>query len=244
MTHLPQPPTIQKKQTVDYLGEIASVFSRSWDEAERQGWKAMLQLGIDGDEEAYRKCVHAIEKHHGDPEIQLIGTFLDYCVAPARRIYSWAVPSERAIGCLVHHSKTCAGVLEVGAGTGFWAAILASRGADVLAVDDAPPRYNGQEGHEWPLNSQHSLHTKFTFAANESERHERGKKSTTKTSRFVMKNNTGCFYPVNRGGATEAGSHPDRLLFLCWPPAWSVLHCDWLHGQCCTVIGCMVSAAL
>ena len=185
----------------------------------------MLQLSIDGDEEAYRRCVQAIEQDGGARDIELIGTFLDFCVAPARRIYSWSVPSEQALECIVRHSQMSAGVVEVGAGTGFWAALLASRGADVLAVDDTPPRYNTQGGHVWPLNGQHSLHTKFTFAANESCGNKQKQRSSKQSSTFVMKNNTGCFYPVKLGGVAEAGSHPDRLLFLCWPPAWSVALC-------------------
>ena len=182
----------------------------------------MLQLSIDGSDLAYRKFVHEIEERGDEREIQLIGTFLDFCVAPPRRLYSWAMPSEEALRCIVRHSKMCAGIVEVGAGTGFWAALLASRGVDVLAFDKAPPHCN-VEGNTWPLNTQHSLHAKFAFAATKNNDNEHKKKSGAERScNFFIKNNTGCFFPVKSGGAVEAGLHPEHLLFLCWPPAWSV----------------------
>ena len=219
--HLPLFIGNHQKTKTDYFAEIGAVFQRAWEEAARKGWKVTLQLSIDGCEGAYRKSVHAIEARSGESEIQLIGTFIDLCIAPARRLYSWAMPSEAAIDCLVRHSKMCAGVLEVGAGTGFWAALLSSRGVDVFAVDEAPPHYN-IEGHTWPLNTQHSLHASFTFATGKSSNNEHSKFPAVENSTFCIKNNTGCFFPVKRGGVLEAGLHPERLLFLCWPPAWSV----------------------
>ena len=192
----------------------------------------MFQLSIDGSEVAYRKLVHEIEEHGGEREIQLIGVFLDFCVAPPRRLYSWAMPNEEALRCVVHHSKTCAGIVEVGAGTGFWAALLASLGVDVLAFDKAPPHCN-VEGETWPLNTQHSLHAKFAFLATKKNGNVHQKKTVAESNcNFIRRNNTGCFFPVRRGGAVDAGLHPEYLLFLCWPPAWSVTPCSRLLITC------------
>ena len=53
------------------------------------------------------------------------------------RRYGFAVPTEAALDAIVACSPR--GVLELGAGTGHWAALLARRGVDVVAYDVAPP---------------------------------------------------------------------------------------------------------
>lgn len=52
--------------------------------------------------------------------------------------YGWAVPDERALAAIQLASPN--GVVEVGAGRGYWAALLARRGVDVVAYDLHPPR--------------------------------------------------------------------------------------------------------
>jgi hypothetical protein len=49
--------------------------------------------------------------------------------------YAWAVPTEAALGLIGDHGP----ILEVGAGTGYWAGLLRARGVDVRATDAAPP---------------------------------------------------------------------------------------------------------
>lgn len=49
--------------------------------------------------------------------------------------YSYAIPSEEALTTIAKYSP----ILEVGAGTGYWAALLAAKGADIVASDVAPP---------------------------------------------------------------------------------------------------------
>jgi len=48
--------------------------------------------------------------------------------------YSYAVPNEAALGVLSRHAP----LVEVGAGTGYWASILQNRGAKVYAYDCRP----------------------------------------------------------------------------------------------------------
>ena len=50
-------------------------------------------------------------------------------------LFSWAVPNARALDVLAAHAP----LLECGAGTGYWAALLRARGVDVIAYDAAPP---------------------------------------------------------------------------------------------------------
>ncbi|MBI1853139.1 MAG: hypothetical protein HYR85_22610 [Planctomycetes bacterium] len=90
-------------------------------------------------------------------------------------MYSWAVPNEEAIQALVEYSP----VVEIGAGRGYWAALAAAAGADILAFDAQPPVKAG-------VNSWHRQ--------------------------------PGTFFSVAQGLPEIAGLHPDRSLFLCWPP--------------------------
>lgn len=55
--------------------------------------------------------------------------------------YSWAVPSPDALWTIAHYALGC-GVIEVGAGLGYWAALLRSMGVDVIATDANAGRDN------------------------------------------------------------------------------------------------------
>jgi hypothetical protein len=48
---------------------------------------------------------------------------------------SWAIPTDEAIKEIVQHSP----LVEIGAGTGFWASLILEAGGDVLPFDIAPP---------------------------------------------------------------------------------------------------------
>ncbi|HEX5204478.1 MAG TPA: hypothetical protein VFW27_31530 [Actinoplanes sp.] len=50
-------------------------------------------------------------------------------------LYSWAIPSPAALGLLASYGP----LLESGAGTGYWASLLAADGVDVVATDIDPP---------------------------------------------------------------------------------------------------------
>lgn len=62
--------------------------------------------------------------------------------------YSWAVPNDAALDAIAEHSPN--GVVEIGAGGGYWAKLLRARGVDVIAYDPDPdggtPNANGQGG--------------------------------------------------------------------------------------------------
>lgn len=89
--------------------------------------------------------------------------------------YAWAIPSDDALEVVAKHGP----IVEIGAGTGYWAALLASRGVDIVCYDGDPP-VAGAINH-W---------------------HEE----------------EGVYHPVEQGGPEMAALHPDRTLFLCWPP--------------------------
>jgi hypothetical protein len=55
-------------------------------------------------------------------------------VAAVRR-YAFAVPTVAALDAIARHAP----VVELGAGTGYWAYLLRARGVDIVAYDLAPP---------------------------------------------------------------------------------------------------------
>lgn len=59
------------------------------------------------------------------------------------KTYSWAIPTEEALQVLVEFSP----IVEMGAGTGYWAALATDRGADVLAFDLHPPPSEANHWH-------------------------------------------------------------------------------------------------
>lgn len=63
--------------------------------------------------------------------------------------FAWAVPSEAALEAIAEHSPN--GVVEIGAGAGYWAAMLRERGVDVIAYDPAPPGHESEwhSGQAW-----------------------------------------------------------------------------------------------
>lgn len=53
-----------------------------------------------------------------------------------RRTWSWAIPNDKALDAIIRYSPT--GLIEIGAGAGYWASLLRQRGLDVLAFDKTP----------------------------------------------------------------------------------------------------------
>src|SRR5690606_9223710 len=101
--------------------------------------------------------------------------------------YAWAVPDDAALRIMAKHAP----IVEIGAGTGYWAALLRARGVDIVAYDKDPP--DGGEGHPF-----HAARRAWTDVA--------------------------------VGGPEKAAEHPDRTLFLCWPPYDDPLAADCLRG--------------
>jgi hypothetical protein len=67
---------------------------------------------------------------------------------PARRrelvaIFAWGIPDSAALAVLGSYGP----LLECGAGTGYWAALLAAAGTDVVASDALAPPWTGSAGH-------------------------------------------------------------------------------------------------
>jgi len=68
--------------------------------------------------------------------MQTFCRFMDTCVTPLRNRYSWAIPSIQALHTVKHNSPM--GLVEIGAGTGYWCKLLSDIGTDVIAYDERP----------------------------------------------------------------------------------------------------------
>lgn len=99
-------------------------------------------------------------------------------------LLAWAIPAEGALDVLARHAP----LLECGAGTGYWAALLRARGADVVACDADPP---GRPAAD-------------TGAGTGNRYHDTRRRPWTPVG------------TASAGGAVAANQ--DRTLFLCWPP--------------------------
>jgi hypothetical protein len=91
--------------------------------------------------------------------------------------YAHAIPTITALEAI----GTFGPILEIGAGTGYWAWLLRRRGVDIACYDKEPP---GVPGH---------------------------------SNRFHGTGST-CWTDVLTGDETAVALHPERTLFLCWPP--------------------------
>jgi putative endonuclease len=63
--------------------------------------------------------------------------FPDSSAARVRTVerFSWGIPNEEALRTILLFNP----IVEMGAGTGYWAALLRDKGADIIAYDQAPP---------------------------------------------------------------------------------------------------------
>jgi hypothetical protein len=54
--------------------------------------------------------------------------------------YSWAIPNDEAIAAIV----ACGPVVEIGAGSGYWAKLISDAGGDIIAFDES-----GKHGYDF-----------------------------------------------------------------------------------------------
>lgn len=101
------------------------------------------------------------------------------------RRYAWAVPTDEALDELAKHAP----LVEMGAGTGYWASLLRARGVDVIAYDKTPV------GNPELPNPWHSEREGLPLGA-----------------KIVP------FTEVLCGAPAVLAQRADRSLFLCWPP--------------------------
>lgn len=110
----------------------------------------------------------------------------------ARRVatyyYSWAVPSQPVIYALLHYGRN---IVEIGAGTGYWAWLLTQAGASVVAVDNLSDSDNTSAAWCEEHTGDFTLAPKIVF-------HD----IVVLDYKEYLRNNDGC---------------RDSVLFACWP---------------------------
>jgi hypothetical protein len=102
--------------------------------------------------------------------------------------YCWAIPDPDTIDFLVQWAGQS--VVEIGAGTGYFAWQLAQRGIPVHAYDIAPPHLCTNNDYHSPHNEQHE----FTGQTRE------------------------VYHSVAVGSPEVLERHAESTLLLCWPP--------------------------
>lgn len=93
-------------------------------------WYSMLFNPHDVERSLLQFYGHVIDAPNAVRFIGILKLRLVYCDQ-----YAWAVPNDEAISTLVKYSP----IVEIGAGRGYWASLVASAGADIVAFDLNPP---------------------------------------------------------------------------------------------------------
>jgi len=141
--------------------------------------------GVDGQpSRAHGRSFPATTKLNGNPLLERFADWHGHASEhderlEARSRYAYAIPNENALALVGRYGP----LVEVGAGAGYWAALLRERGVDILAYDPAPPGAHFDAGT--PRN-EHTDMIRWT--------------------------------EIVEGNTSAAAEHPERSLFLCWPP--------------------------
>lgn len=157
--------------------------------------------------------------------------------------YSWAIPSPGSLEFIVEQLDGRA-VVEIGAGTGYWAWMLTQMGVDIRAYDKNPPR-EGENYFHCPKSE-----VEHTYTQDEHDEHHKrwsglydgakaindalvaeGREPTFPVQEYrplPMKSWTRRvdgtpgkeYHPIGKGGieALDLDGNQNRTLFLCWPP--------------------------
>lgn len=106
-------------------------------------------------------------------------TFLSFERKSLVSQYAFSIPTADTLATVTRYSP----LVEIGAGSGYWAMCLSACGADIISYELIPP-VGGQ------LASVSETNWQFRKA----------------------------WHPLLKGDESCAAAHPDRSLFLCWPP--------------------------
>ena len=106
--------------------------------------------------------------------------------------WAWSVPSNAALKILADESNRpgCSGLVELGAGNGYWASVLLSRGVDIVAYDT--PTWKSE------FNPEHAAVA--------------GKTDGEKLIGDKIYSSI-----ITEGGPQAVSLHADRALILMWP---------------------------
>lgn len=115
-------------------------------------------------------------------------------------LMTFAVPSPNVLDAIVSLGKP---IVEMGAGTGYWAWCLRQLGVDVVAYDKFPPQTNPKPDEEW-------ITTQLPNGKSEMRREIRTALNANNWFRSY-------WTEVKRGRPPTVIKHPDRALLMVWP---------------------------
>ncbi len=113
--------------------------------------------------------------------------------------YAFGVPGNYALDCLARYGP----LVEIGAGTGYWARCLRERGVDIVAYDVM--------GESWRTWFRPSI---------VAETRQGGTRSIVAQPHPQREEPT-LWTEVLQGGPEVLRRHGERTLLLCWPDPWS-----------------------
>jgi hypothetical protein len=129
-------------------------------------------------------------EHRWEPEhYQLIDGAIRFDRKSLCGQYAWSIPDPDTLDFVAKWLSPQS--VEIGAGVGYWAWQLSQLGVDMIAYDIDPPQHTGQNHYHSPRNADESKLLGITREV---------------------------FFDVRVGNHLMAAKHPDRTLFLCWPP--------------------------
>ncbi|KAL1510181.1 hypothetical protein AB1Y20_006511 [Prymnesium parvum] len=144
------PPFLKVYQDAPPESELALIMTQCLDAAKRADEKAAKIAKENGgvrtaafDAGTYRDLALVPYRRRGKVA-RCMHDFQNLIVLPLRRVISHAVPSTAALKAIAK----VAPIVEMGAGSGYWAAMLQERGVDVVAFDAEPPE-EGKANNEF-----------------------------------------------------------------------------------------------
>lgn len=114
------------------------------------------------------------------------------------RKYAFGVPDETALASIARYAP----IVEMGAGTGYWARCLRERGIDVVAYDEL--------GEQWQAWFRPSVLQDLGVSVR-----------TLVSQPDPTRSDPVLWTEVLKGGPSVLAQHAERSLMLCWPDPWS-----------------------
>uniref|UniRef100_A0AAV1UJU6 Uncharacterized protein n=1 Tax=Peronospora matthiolae TaxID=2874970 RepID=A0AAV1UJU6_9STRA len=146
--------------------------------------------------------------------------------------YSWAIPDERALQIIKHYGP----IVEMGAGSGYWARLLQDRGVDVVAYDlhvdgdeEEESKESEKDGGKTAATSGEESHgeAEETMESDDGEQaedeeqsgdeEERGGDQEDEDEDEEVEVEQVYWTKVVSGTPKDLRKHTDRTLFLCYP---------------------------
>ncbi|KAF4318472.1 hypothetical protein BBO99_00006974 [Phytophthora kernoviae] len=168
--------------------------------------------------------------------------------------YSWAIPDERALQIIKHYGP----IVEMGAGSGYWARLLQLRGVDIVAYDlhvagdddeeqKEENEHDDQEGGKTVATSGEESHGDAEEAqegsdgeeadeepddedVGEDEEEEEEEEEEVEVEQVY-------WTEVLKGTPKDLRKHADRALFLCYPDDFEDSHESMAMASLCNYAG-------